>query len=52
MSQKRESRVSIDLISGVVSGIAGNVVSHPLDTVKVRIQNGRGGSTKFLPAVV
>jgi len=31
----------IDLISGIASGIAATLVTHPLDTVKVTIQLNR-----------
>lgn len=33
------SLAKIDLIAGITAGISGVVVSHPLDTIKVRIQS-------------
>ncbi|TNV76579.1 hypothetical protein FGO68_gene1898 [Halteria grandinella] len=39
----------VDFIAGYFSGVCGNLVSHPLDTVKVRMQSGQASSTKFFP---
>ena len=32
------TKPQIDIISGITAGIISNIVSYPLDTVKVRIQ--------------
>lgn len=32
------SNVQIDMICGISAGIASNLISHPLDTLKVRMQ--------------
>ena len=31
------SNVQIDMLSGIFAGIISNIISHPLDTVKVRM---------------
>lgn len=43
----RFSHVQIDIMSGITAGIMSNIVSHPLDTVKVRMQLNTGAPVKF-----
>ncbi len=33
-----KSTTRIDLAAGILAGIVGNLISHPLDTIKVRMQ--------------
>ena len=40
--------MQIDALSGISAGIVSNLVSHPLDTVKVRIQINRHLNYKLL----
>ena len=47
----RFSHVQIDVLSGICAGIVSNIVSHPLDTVKVRMQLGSTESVKIIPTV-
>ena len=47
----RLSHVQIDVLSGICAGIVSNIVSHPLDTVKVRMQLGSTESVKIIPTV-
>jgi Mitochondrial carrier protein len=47
----RLSHVQIDVISGICAGIVSNIVSHPLDTVKVRMQIGSTESVKIVPTI-
>ena len=39
------------MLSGIYAGIVSNIVSHPLDTVKVRMQLGSTESVKIIPTV-
>ena len=39
------------MLSGICAGIVSNIVSHPLDTVKVRMQLGSTESVKIIPTV-
>jgi hypothetical protein len=43
--------VQIDMISGITAGIVSNIISHPLDTIKVRMQLNKSSSLKIIPAV-
>ena len=46
------SNAQIDVISGISAGIIGNLISHPLDTLKVRMQLHRHEEAiKILPTV-
>ena len=45
------SHVQIDVLSGMCAGILSNIVSHPLDTVKVRMQLGSTETVKIIPTV-
>ena len=47
----RLSHVQIDVLSGICAGIVSNIVSHPLDTVKVRMQLGSTETVKIIPTV-
>lgn len=47
----RLSHVQIDIISGICAGIVSNIVSHPLDTVKVRMQIGSTETVKIIPTI-
>lgn len=47
----RLSHVQIDILSGICAGIVSNIVSHPLDTVKVRMQIGSTETVKIIPTV-
>jgi len=38
------SNTTLDLVSGSIGGIAGTIVGHPFDTVKVRLQTGQCGN--------
>jgi hypothetical protein len=39
------------MVSGVCAGIVSNIVSHPLDTVKVRMQLGSTETVHLIPTV-
>lgn len=39
------------MISGICAGIVSNVVSHPLDTVKVRMQIGSTETVRVIPTI-
>ena len=38
---------SIDIVAGIASGVVANVVTHPLDTIKMRIQINSGSSVSM-----
>lgn len=44
-SQKRLSKAQIDITAGISAGMVSTFISHPLDTVKVRIQLSSGSLT-------
>jgi len=39
------------MLSGITAGIVNNIVSHPLDTVKVRMQLGSTETVNLVPTV-
>ncbi len=39
------------MISGICAGIVSNVVAHPLDTVKVRMQIGSTETVHIIPTI-
>jgi hypothetical protein len=39
------------MISGICAGIVSNLVSHPLDTMKVRMQSGSINTVKIMPTI-
>jgi hypothetical protein len=41
----------IDIIAGISAGIVANIVSHPLDTIKVRMQLGTNNANKLIPTI-
>jgi hypothetical protein len=43
----RLSHVQVDILSGITAGIISNIVSHPLDTIKVRMQLNTGHPMKL-----
>ena len=45
------SLAQIDMLSGIAAGIVYNIVSHPLDTVKVRMQLGSTETVNLVPTV-
>lgn len=47
----RISNMQIDMLSGIIAGIISNLISHPLDTLKVRLQLNRGGALKLWPTM-
>ena len=44
-SQKKLSKTQIDISAGICAGMVSTFISHPLDTVKVRIQLSLGSLT-------
>ena len=39
------------MISGICAGIVSNVVAHPLDTIKVRMQIGSTETVQIIPTI-
>ena len=39
------------MLSGIAAGIVSNIVSHPLDTVKVRMQLGSTETVHLIPTI-
>ena len=47
-----KSTPQIDIVAGIMAGIVGNLISHPLDTVKVRMQlSTQGESIKLMSTI-
>ena len=46
-SKYRITDVHIDLISGILAGICSTLVSHPFDTVRIRMQLHEGMSLRL-----
>ena len=45
------SNIQIDMIAGICAGVISNLVSHPLDTIKVRMQLKTGEPLKLVPTI-
>lgn len=43
--------MQIDIVSGITAGIAANLISHPLDTLKVRMQLAEAKDIKIWPTI-
>ncbi|CDW80211.1 mitochondrial carnitine acylcarnitine carrier protein cacl-like [Stylonychia lemnae] len=49
---KNLSNANIDIISGITAGVVSNVISYPLDTIKIRVQLAKGGEQlRLLPTI-
>ena len=47
--RRQLSAIQVDVLAGLAAGFTSNFISHPLDTIKVRMQTDKTQSLKLVP---